>query len=230
MTGRTPLFWFLLATVLSLPPVVHAVPSVLYPLYAPLRSIQRFAQDFATYRREVQQEAIRQSIQIPAPGKDLSDTLTHSPGVSLLELVDARPMGYPQELLLQGSFGNPGDLLLVGPFFAGRITQRRGPLLHGLTLYHPSVCVSARPKHSTAWGMLCGGRPPRLRFIPLYHPVQPGDTVLTAGVGEVPEGLLLGKILRVVPSEVDPGFWEAEIRPFLSYHSTRYYRVEEPER
>ncbi len=226
MTERFPLLWVALAAVLSVPPVVENVSSVLLPVYAPLQRVHRFTQDFAAYREAARINALQNALARGDFPVLLSDSTVRADRAPLAILVDARPMDFPQELLLKSPQGNEGDLLLMGTYFAGRITRRRGRLLHGVTLYHPSVCVSARPKHGTAWGMLCGGRPPRLRFIPLYHPLQPGDTVITAGVGEVPEGLLLGKILRVIPSQVDPGFWEAEVRPLLSYHTTRYYRVE----
>ena len=50
--------------------------------------------------------------------------------------------------------------------------------------------------------------------------IEPGDQVVTSGIGGVfPEGLPIGELVRIIPSP--SGFMRAEIRPFVSINKIR---------
>lgn len=198
----------LIAIMLALPGVESWVLPRIRPLYRPVDEVRSL---YATY----QWCRLKESQPTPIP---------HEPSVppGMLRLRETWPRSYPQRLLLEGEA--LGSVLVKDSFFAGRIVQSSGKWHEAYTLYTPQLCVSVQFKGREVWGVLCGGKTIVLHWIPLYEAVQTGETLITAGIGEIPEGLYVGSVARVETSLVEPGFYLIQVQPFVDYHRTLFFR------
>ncbi len=200
------------ALVFALPPVRPWMLPLLRPLYRPVDEMRAL---YHTYRWCTVTESRKEGGE-PVP----LETPSWPEGV--LRLRQAWPAGYPQRLLLEGDAR--GTVLLRDSVLAGRIVRSSRRWHEAYTLYAPGLCVSVRIGDREVWGMLCGGIPPVLRWIPLYEEVLPGETLVTAGMGDIPGGLQVGVVAQVDTSEVEPGFYLIQVTPFVDYHRTLFFR------
>jgi len=193
-----------------LPPVKRVVLEGLRPLYRP-------ADDFRAYLTLYRWCTFQEET---APPPEVPQGESLPPG--RLRLRGAFPGDYPQELVLEGI---PRGEILVDDrgVFVGRITQSTGRFHNARTLYAPGLCVSVRVGEETRWGLMCGGRPPELLWIPLYATLAPGETLRTSGMGGIPEGLLVGTVTHVETSRIEPGFFRGQVQPFARYHTTLFF-------
>lgn len=116
------------------------------------------------------------------------------------------------------------SVVLDGSGLVGRVTEARASESVVLLLTDPESRIAALIDRSRESGLLVGQSPGRCRlvYLALQADVQPGDQVVTAGLGGAfPKGLLLGTVVRV---ERDPsaGTASAWIEP-----SARLGRLEE---
>lgn len=201
---------FLTALLLLLPPVGQAVQEAMLPVYRPMNELRAL---IWTYRWCTLKE-----IQESPP--DWSQEITLPEG--RLRLRGAFPGDDPQELVLEG---NPTGEILVDDrgVFAGRIVRSAGRLHTARTLFSPGLCVNVRVGDRALWGLVCGGQPPVLLWVPVYVSLSPGETLRTAGFSGVPENLLVGVITQVETSRIEPGFFRAEVEPFARYHTTLFF-------
>lgn len=106
------------------------------------------------------------------------------------------------------------DRGLVGRVvLAGRQTSRV------LLITDPASSVNAMIQRSRAIGVVEGTRQGHLlmRFIDQGVSIEPGDIVVTSGLGgNFPRGLSIGQVIRVRQRDIDP-FQEAEIRPTVNF-------------
>ena len=203
-------FPVLASLLLFLPPVRRAVLEGIRPFYRP---VDAFRTHLTLYRWCTLREQTMPLPEIPA-----ADSLP--PG--RLRLRGAFPGDYPQELVLEGTAR--GEVLVDDRgVFAGRITESTGRFHTARTLYAPGLCVSVRVGEQSLWGLVCGGRPPVLLWIPLYASLAPGETLRTSGMGGLPEGLLVGTVTRVETSRIEPGFFRGQVQPFARYHTTLFF-------
>ncbi len=199
----------LASLLLLFPPVSRTVQEGIRPLYRPVDALRAHLTLYRWCTLKVQM----------APLPEIPRSGSVPPG--RLRLRGAFPGDYPQELVLEGT---PRGEILVDDqgVFVGRITQSTGRFHTARTLYAPGLCVSVQVGAQTLWGLVCGGRPPELLWIPLYASLAPGETLRTSGMGGIPEGLLVGIVTRVETSRIEPGFFRAEVRPFARYHATLF--------
>ncbi len=204
------IFPLLASLLLLFPPVSRAVLEGIRPIYRPADA---FRAHMTLYRWCTLKAGTALPPELPPPD-------TFPPG--RLRLRGAFPGNYPQELVLEGT---PRGEILVDDrgVLVGRITRSTGRFHKARTLYAPGLCVSVRVGKQTLWGLVCGGLPPELLWIPLYASLAPGETLRTAGMGGIPDGLLVGTVTRVETSRIEPGFFRAEVQPFARYHTTLFF-------
>ena len=110
---------------------------------------------------------------------------------------------HSQVLLIDRGFadGVQKDMSVIGWGGAvGKVLLVEKNIAKVRLLHDPDNRVAARLHRSRARGLLYGegGAPLTLRFVPVFSDVQPGDLVVTSGLGGVfPAGLTLGWIDRV---------------------------------
>lgn len=200
----------LLASLLLLfPPAGNAVQEGIRPLYRPVDELRALATTYQWCTLEASMDGPPEpfpSVSLP-PGR--------------LRLRGAFPGDFPQELVLEGA---PRGEVLVDDrgVFVGRIIRSSGRFHTARTLFAPGLCVSVQVGARPLWGLVCGGRPPVLQWIPLYVSLSPGETLRTVGFAGMPEGLLVGTVTRVDTSLIEPGFYRAEVTPFARMHTTLF--------
>ncbi len=130
----------------------------------------------------------------------------------------------------------PGLAVITSEGLAGRTIETTARTCDVLLITDPNSRVSARLPRTDAFGVLVGTgvRPDgtalcRLDFIHRHLPVQPGDEVVTSGLGGVfPPGLPIGYVTRVMSDE--QGLHQtAEVAPRADLGRLRYaFVVVEP--
>lgn len=101
----------------------------------------------------------------------------------------------------------------------GRVIAAGSQTSRVLLITDPASSVNAMIQRSRATGVVEGTRQGHLlmRFIDQGVSIEPGDIVVTSGLGgNFPRGLPIGQVLRVRQRDIDP-FQEAEIRPTVNF-------------
>lgn len=114
----------------------------------------------------------------------------------------------------------PGMAVVTERGLVGRITAVSPSSAKVMLLTDPASAVNARLQTSRADGIVEGQLTPslRMRFIPQEEIVQPGEVVLTSGLGgNFPPGLVIGQVVSVEQRDVDL-FQTAEIHPTVDFN------------
>lgn len=114
----------------------------------------------------------------------------------------------------------PGMAVVTERGLVGRITAVSPTSAKVMLLTDPASAVNARLQTSRADGIVEGQLTPvlRMRFIPQEATVQPGEVVLTSGLGgNFPAGLVIGQVISVERRDVDL-FQTAEIHPTVDFN------------
>jgi rod shape-determining protein MreC len=85
--------------------------------------------------------------------------------------------------------------------------------------------AGARAGGPGAAELLASARPAQLTYLPSTHTIEPGDRVVTSGLGYVfPEGLPVGRVLMVRMHESGL-YQQAEVQPFADLRALRHVFV-----
>lgn len=115
----------------------------------------------------------------------------------------------------------PDMPVLTSQGLVGRVTETNVNSAKVMLIVDPSSSVSGRIQRSRATGMVQGYADGALimRFIPKEASVEPGDVVLTSGLGgNFPKRLPIGQVISVQQSDVDM-FQVAYLSPAVDLHS-----------
>lgn len=192
-----------------------------------VQRVRELADENATYKDEVDQlqSQLVQMHELEAENRDLRNLLglkeRTGPGQLIPVTVIARDdTPYVQAITIDAgeNAGIKRDAVvvthqgLVGRVEVANPTSAKVQLINDL---NSSVSVRLQTESRTT-GVLRGqsqGNSMVITYIPQTDVVQPGDVVLTAGLGGVyPEGLVVGKVSRVERKDADP-FQAAVVEP-----------------
>jgi rod shape-determining protein MreC len=110
-----------------------------------------------------------------------------------------------------------GMPVVTGQGLVGRIIRISADASQVLLITSPNSFVSARIQSSRAEGTVAGdiSGPLEMNFIPLGARVQPGDVVLTSGLGgNFPPDLIIGQVTAVRQAEL---FQIAQVRSLINF-------------
>lgn len=195
------------------------------------------ARDLQTLRRRVEElEKQNAALQIEnvrlhedlADYQALSQLLNFTRENTQLQTLPAEVIGRDSNNFLRSIIINkgatdgltPGMAVVTERGLVGRITAVSPSSAKVMLLTDPASAVNARLQTSRADGIVEGQLTPslRMRFIPQEEIVQPGEVVLTSGLGgNFPTGLVIGQVIRVERRDVDL-FQTAEIHPTVDFN------------
>jgi rod shape-determining protein MreC len=109
---------------------------------------------------------------------------------------------------------------------AGRIAEVGENWAKVLLILDETSAVTALVQQSRASGVVEGlGNRLILRYIPHNQSIEPGDIVLTAGLGgEFPKGLVVGTVDTIIRQDVNP-YQEARVRSPIDFTQLEYVFV-----
>ena len=147
---------------------------------------------------------------------------TPADSVMIVTLVSYEPFGFPGILTYYPAVGKRGDILLWKGVMAGRVISIEQGAGQAATLYGSMFRIGAMIGEYN--GILEGGIPPVVKYIPVEYPIKEGDTVYTSGIGESKiRGIPIGIVKKVGKDRVFPYFHRIEVKPFFDVH--RAYKL-----
>jgi len=170
------------------------------------------------------QIALLQEAQIE--NETLRRQLNFKSAVPQFQLLSAEVIGHDVNGLLQYLIIDRGRLdgiergmpVLTAEGLVGRISQVSVDSSVVMLITDPSSSISALIQRSRATGVVQGypGYKLRMRYIPQGDTVEPGDVVLTSGLGgNFPKRLVIGQIASAKHEDIEM-FQEAEILPAVN--------------
>ncbi len=134
------------------------------------------------------------------------------------------PMGVPTQILLnQGALAGVryGSAVIDAQGLVGKVTRVSPRQSWVSTVYHPDFRAGVVVKRSGVLGVLHGGWPPTVHYMPAWADVRPGDTLWTSGIGDlIPPGLFVGVVVTVDTLETNPFFLKLSCRPAYDFSRT----------
>jgi rod shape-determining protein MreC len=223
-------------------PIREGLSHLLSPLQLVIkRASQPFAQAFSRvqrlgelqreFDRLVQENAILRSQVVlleeaSIENETLRGQLEFRSAVPEFQLLSAEVIGHDPNKLLHYLIIDRGSAdgikrgmpVLTAAGLVGRISEISGSSSKVLLVTDSSSSVSALVQRSRATGVVQGyvGQELRMRYIPQGETVEPGDMVLSSGLGgNFPKRLVIGQIERVSSQDVDM-FQEAKVVPAVN--------------
>ena len=142
--------------------------------------------------------------------------------LKVVNIVGYEPFGFPGIITYFPPYGKRGDLLLWNGVIAGRVISTEHGVGQAATLYGNLFRIGVSINGYS--GMLEGGNPPIVKYIPVEYTVKKGDTVYTSGIGDSNiRGIPVGIVKKVTEDKIFPYFHRIEIRPFFEVH--RAYKL-----
>lgn len=212
-------------------PIQYVLKQVVSPvtrLGKRLSRIASLAEDNEALEEQVaqlrHQIALLQEAQIE--NETLRRQLNFKSAVPQYQLLSAEVIGHDVNGLLQYLVIDRGRddgiergmPVLTAEGLVGRISQVSASSSVVMLITDPSSSISALIQRSRATGVVQGypGYQLRMRYIPQGNTVEPGDMVLTSGLGgNFPKRLLIGQIASVKHEDIEM-FQEAEILPAVN--------------
>lgn len=213
--------YFFLAIVVQLYPVKAFfsrvfLKSVYVPvlfMYSRVKSMQQ------AEKRVIELEKKIARMQVVS-GKEKGDIASDS--IYIVTLIGYEPFGFPGILTYYPPVGKRGDLLLWDGVVAGKVISIEQGAGQAATVYGNLFRLGVLVKEYN--GILEGGVPPVVKYIPVEYPVSEGDTVYTSGIGEIKiRGIPVGVVTKVKEDKIAPYFHKIEVKPFFEVH--RAYRL-----
>lgn len=147
---------------------------------------------------------------------------TLNDSIFVVSIIGYEPFGYPGILTYFPPYGKRGDILLWNGILAGKVISKENLWGKALTLYGNMFRIGVIIRKYS--GIMEGGIPPVVKYIPIEYEVKSGDTVYTSGIGESNiRGIPVGIVKKVEKDEIFPYFHKIEVKPFFEVH--RAYRL-----
>ncbi|GEM_PF-7011566 len=219
------LVYFLLGLIIQAKPVKILLSRIfLQTIYVPVLS--GYSRVKSMMRAEKELEEINKKLTecIEDRGKiiNINQNTATSDTPIIVTLVGYEPFGFPGILTYYPAVGERGDILLWKGVMAARVLSIEQGAGQAATLFGSMFRIGARIKEYN--GILEGGTPPVVKYIPVEYPVEAGDTVYTSGIGENKiRGIPIGVVTKVGKDKIFPYFHRIEIKPFFEVH--RAYKL-----
>lgn len=219
------LIYFFLAILIQMDPIKTLFSKLLLssfyvPVltgYSRLKSLLASEKELDEIRIELAQ-CIRERGLITKLEKDTTTSLD----VESVILVGYEPFGFPGILTYYPPVGKRGDVLLWKGALAGKVIELNQQAGQAATLFGNIFRIGVMIKDYN--GILEGGIPPVVKYIPVEYPIEMGDTVYTSGIGEWRiRGIPIGVVKKVGKDKIFPYFHRIEIKPFFQPH--RAYKL-----
>lgn len=161
--------------------------------------------------------------------ESLRSLLSFKSTVPTFQLLSAEVIGHDPDNLIQSLIVDRGALdgielgmpVLDAEGLVGRISEVSAGSSRVMLITDPSSSVSAQIQRSRATGMIQGlsGRGLVMQYLPQESSVEPGDMVLTSGLGgNFPKRLVLGQVVEVTHRDVAM-FQQAVVAPAVNIRS-----------
>ncbi len=215
------LIYFLLAILVQIRPIKFLLSrAFLSTVYVPILS---------TYSRvKSMQEAEKRVIELEKKLARIQvregrvDSVSNRDSVEVVTLVGYEPFGFPGILTYYPPLGKRGDLLLWKGVVAGKVISIEQGAGEAATVYGNIFRLGVVVGEYN--GILEGGTPPVVKYIPVEYSVRKGDTVYTSGIGENRiRGIPVGVVTKVEKDRLAPYFHRIEVKPFFDVH--RAYKL-----
>ncbi len=215
------LFYFLLTLLVQLRPIKLFLSRVfLYSVYVPVLST--YSKIESMEHAEKDALMLREKLARIVVQNGIVDSTAKPDSLIIVTLVGYEPFGFPGILTYYPPMGERGDLLLWKGVVAGKVISIEHGAGQAATLYGSLFRLGVIIGHYN--GVLEGGTPPVVKYIPVEHPINKGDTVYTSGIGEIKiRGIPVGIVKNVGKDRVAPYFHRIEIKPFFDVH--RAYKL-----
>ncbi|MBN1286958.1 MAG: rod shape-determining protein MreC [Anaerolineae bacterium] len=202
--------------------------------FADIRDLQERNRDLERSLAKLQAELIELR-EIKHDYERIAGLLEYTTTVTDREYVAANVIGLDTSGFMSVMYINRGarDGIEVGmPVvtdlgLVGRVTQVRAAASQVLLINDPNSCVSVRLQATRTDGSVCGQLSGTLRMelIPLDEELNPGDLVVTSGLGgKLPPGLVIGQVTSVRRFEFEL-FQEAEVRSLNDFNRLEFVTV-----
>lgn len=251
VTLALTLAWLIIDQVRPTNPLRDALTRVLAPLQYATSEGARSVSDWfsglgslATLRSENEQlrqevTALRSQITVLQEAQIENETLrrqlSFKSSVPEMELLAAEVIGYDPSALLQYLIidrGAEDGVALAMPVLAdaglvGRVSEVSANSAKVMLISDPSSSVSAIVQRTRATGIIRGTVDGGLtmHYLNPGDTVQPGDLILTSGLGgNFPRRLVIGQVTRVTHRDVEM-FQEAEVVSPLALHDLEHVMI-----
>lgn len=174
--------------------------------------------------REIEQDYFRLS--------DIADYVASRPDQNLVtaDVIALDTSGYLRWIMINRGTRdgiNVGNPVVTGAGLVGRIENAAANTAWVRLTIDQNSAVNAHLQtaraEGTVIGQLRGGL--RMEYIPQSAVVEPGDMVLTSGLGGTfPANIVIGQVTSVRRPQADP-FQTAEIRPMINFEDLRIVSV-----
>jgi len=210
--------------------ISHSVREILHQgltltLYVPLLKVESSLEDLVKIRRErdrlvSENFALLRKLSGYAEIKldSLWDPEMSVKGVKVLSF---DPLGIPYRIFIEGGERNGfkyGDPVIQHSHLVGKIVEVNKNTSTVLTLFNPSLRVGVVDLRSGVLGVLEGGLPPQIDYVPVDADVREGDTLVTSGLGGIfPRGIPVASVSKVKRERGKEMFLFVEARPFIDF-------------
>lgn len=196
-------------------------------LYVPLLKVEASLGEIARIGKE-RDELIRENLHLL---RNLSgcfmarvDTLWN-PGIKgkPVRVLSFDPIGIPWRFYIEGGKKDGfayGDPVIRRSHLVGKIFQVNSATSIVLTLFNPSLRVGVVDLRTGVLGVLEGGSPPSINYVPVDANIRVGDTLITSGLGGIfPRGILVGVVSKIHKNKKGEGemFLSIEGDPFFDF-------------
>lgn len=219
---RKPLlFYFFLALLVQIRPVKLFFSRIfLATVYVPILSTYSKVKSMQEAEKEVVELEKKLAEVMVEQGKIDTSEITDS--IKVVTLVGYEPFGFPGILTYYPPIGQRGDLLLWKGVVAGKVISIEQGAGQAATVYGNMFRLGVIVGEYN--GVLEGGTPPVVKYIPVEYRITKGDTVYTSGIGESRiRGIPIGVVTKVEKDKIAPYFHRIEVKPFFDVH--RAYKL-----
>ncbi|NPA80744.1 MAG: hypothetical protein GXO29_06825 [Thermotogae bacterium] len=126
-------------------------------------------------------------------------------------LLDIYPPYYPERMSVRCDSTPEIKDLLWAVGLVGRVVQTEGNVAEVITIHSKDFYMKVKDERSNFWGILQGGKVPKVRFVPRAADVREGDTL----VAYDHPGIFVGTVMAIVPEEP---FLRLEVQPLWRYY------------
>ncbi len=230
---RKYLFFPLVSLIFFIKPVKVFVHTVLADsIYIPVLKAEKYIEEIFYFHREysklnelllltmeeIEEKNRREIYQLWKSGLDST--------VIVARALYFDPFGQVQKITLDRGKDNGvryGQPVVYRGSLVGKVYYTTDRLSFVMTLYNENFRVGVTDSRTGVVGVLAGGIRPEMLYVPVWADVEPGDTLLTSGIGIIRGGIPVGKIEKV--EESDGFFHRIFVKPFWDFSSTGLFGI-----